>query len=67
MQARRRVKTDAIDLEAITELVLPGHGCRSRLVATITELTGRAMTAAGESGADATELLLAQLDRCFPG
>ena len=33
---RRRVKTDAIDLEAITELVLAGHGmpatgCRSRL------------------------------------
>ncbi len=26
VQGRRRVKTDAIDLEAITELVLAGHG-----------------------------------------
>ena len=31
VQGRRRVKTDAIDLEAITELVLAGHGCQSRL------------------------------------
>ena len=30
VQGRRRVKTDAIDLEAITELVLAGHGSRSR-------------------------------------
>lgn len=29
VQGRRRVKTDAIDLEAITELVLAGHGVAS--------------------------------------
>ena len=26
VQGRRRIKTDVIDLEAITELVLAGHG-----------------------------------------
>lgn len=44
VQGRRRVKTDAIDLEAITELVLAGHGVpvTARAVA-VTELTGWAM------------------------
>jgi transposase len=41
---RRRVKTDAIDLEAITELVLAGHGLPvTARTATVTELTGWAM------------------------
>jgi transposase len=44
VQGRRRVKTDAIDLEAITELVLAGHGVPvTARAATVTELTGWAM------------------------
>ena len=44
VQGRRRVRTDAIDLEAITALVLAGHGVpvTARAVA-VTELTGWAM------------------------
>src|SRR4030095_6805943 len=38
---RRGVKTDAIDLEAITELVLAGHGVPvTARTATVIELTG---------------------------
>jgi hypothetical protein len=41
VQGRRRVKTDAIDLEAITELVLAGHGVPvTARAAAVTELTG---------------------------
>jgi transposase len=67
---RRRVKTDAIDLEAITELVLAGRG--QPVVA--------AQTVFGELGAWAAHRtrrvavrtatknqLLGQLDRAFPG
>ena len=44
VQGRRRVKTDAIDLEAITELVLAGHGVPvTARSAVVTELTGWAM------------------------
>jgi transposase len=44
VQGRRRVKTDAIDLEAITELVLAGHGVPvTPRAAAVTELTGWAM------------------------
>ena len=44
VQGRRRVKTDAIDLEAITELVLAGHGIPiTACAAPVTELTGWAM------------------------
>ena len=44
VQGRRRVKTDAIDLEAITELVLAGHGIPlTACPAPVTELTGWAM------------------------
>ena len=44
VQGRRRVKTDAIDLEAITELVLAGHGMPvTARSARLTELTGWAM------------------------
>nr|WP_205629762.1 IS110 family transposase [Jiangella muralis] len=70
VQGRRRVKTDAIDLEAITELVLAGHG---------TPVTQRAVVI-GELAAWAAHRsrrvevrtalknqLLGQLDRAFPG
>jgi transposase len=41
VQGRRRVKTDAIDLEAITDLVLAGHGVPvTGRAAAIVELTG---------------------------
>jgi transposase len=44
VQGRRRLKTDAIDLEAITELVLAGHGIpMTARAATVTELRGWAM------------------------
>jgi hypothetical protein len=44
VQGRRRVKTDVIDLEAITELVLAGHGVSvTPRAAAVTELTGWAM------------------------
>jgi transposase len=49
VQGRRRVKTDAIDLEAISELVLAGHGIPvTACAAPVTELTaGRCTAAAG--------------------
>jgi transposase len=44
VQGRRRVRTDAIDLDAITELVLAGHGVPvAARSAAVTELTGWAM------------------------
>jgi transposase len=70
VQGRRRVKTDAIDLEAITELVLAGHGIPMRpRAAAVTELRGWAMHRGRRVLArTATKnQLLAQLDRCFPG
>lgn len=70
VQGRRRVKTDAVDLEAITELVLSGQG---------SPVTARAEVL-GELGAWVTHRrrrvetrtatknqLLAELDRAFPG
>ena len=70
VQGRRRVKTDAIDLEAITELVLAGQG---RLVTDRAEAVGelaawvghRARRVAVRSGLK--NQLLGQLDRAFPG
>lgn len=67
---RRRVKTDAIDLEAITELVLAGRG---RPVAGRDVLIGElAAWATHRSRRVATRSatknqLLGQLDRAFPG
>jgi transposase len=67
---RRRVKTDAIDLEAITELLLAGRG---RLVSDRGVLIGElAAWAAHRSRRVATRTatknqLLGQLDRAFPG
>ena len=53
VQGRRRVKTDAIDLEAITELVLAGHGVPvTARAAAVTELTGVG-DASHPAGADA--------------
>jgi transposase len=70
VQGRRRVKTDAIDLEAITELVLAGHGVAvTTRSATITELSGWAMHRSRRilTRTATKNQLLAQLDRCFPG
>jgi transposase len=70
VQGRRRVKTDAIDLEAITELVLAGHGVPvTARSATITELSGWAMHRGRrvQTRTATKNQLLAQLDRCFPG
>jgi transposase len=70
VQGRRRVKTDAIDLEAITELVLAGRG---------SPVTDRAMvlgelaawvhhrTRRVEARTAVKNQLLGQLDRAFPG
>jgi transposase len=70
VQGRRRVKTDAIDLEAITELVLAGHGVPvTARAAAVTELTGWAMQRGRRvlTRTATKNQLLAQLDRCFPG
>jgi transposase len=70
VQGRRRIKTDAIDLDAITELVLAGHGVPvTARSATITELTGWAMHRSSRiwTCTATKNQLLAQLDRCFPG
>lgn len=70
VQGRRRVKTDAIDLEAITELVLAGHGIPiTARAAAVTELTGWAMHRGRrvQTRTATKNQLLAQLDRCFPG
>jgi transposase len=70
VMGRRRVKTDAIDLDAITELLLAGRGVLiGEPVATIGEL---AAWAAHRHRRVATRTatknqLLGQLDRCFPG
>jgi transposase len=71
VQGRRRVKTDALDLEAITELILSGRGIR---------VGGGEAAVIGELGAWAAHRsrriqtrtatknqLLGQLDRAFPG
>lgn len=70
VMGRRRVKTDAIDLEAIAELVLAGRG---QPVADRGQVLGElAAWAAHRSRRVATRTatknqLLAQLDRAFPG
>jgi len=70
VQGRRRIKTDIIDLEAITELVLAGHG---RSVGDRDSVFGELSAWAGHrSRRVATRTatknqLLGQLDRAFPG
>lgn len=67
---RRRVKTDAIDLEAITELVLAGRGqvitdrgvCIGELAAWATHRSRRVAVRTATKNQ-----LLGQLDRAFPG
>jgi hypothetical protein len=70
VQGRRRVKTDAIDLEAITELVLASHGVAvTARAAAVTELTGWSMHRSRrvQTLTATKNQVLAQLDRCFPG
>jgi transposase len=70
VMGRRRVKTDALDLEAMTELLLAGGGVRvDHGVSVCGELTAwaghrhrRVMTRTATKNQ-----LLGQLDRCFPG
>jgi transposase len=70
VQGRRRVKTDAIDLEAITELLLSGQGVPvASREAVIIELAAWAAHRARRVSARTAvkNQLLGQLDRCFPG
>lgn len=70
VQGRRRVKTDAIDLEAITELVLAGHGTPvSERAEVIGELGAwvRHRSRRVEARKGLKNQLLGQLDRAFPG
>lgn len=69
VQGQRRIKTDAIDLEAITELLLAvrhaghhTHGDAGR----VSRLDRAPDSPAGHPHRDQTQLL-AQLDRSFPG
>nr|WP_193610875.1 transposase [Nocardioides lijunqiniae] len=70
VQGRRRVKTDAIDLEAITELVLAGHGVvvneRAALLGELTAWVGHRTRRVAARTAVKNQLL-GQLDRAFPG
>jgi transposase len=70
VQGRRRVKTDAIDLEAITELVLAGQGSVvTDRALVIGELAARVAhrTRRVEARTALKNQLLGQLDRAFPG
>lgn len=70
VQGRRRVKTDAIDLEAITELVLAGQGrVVTERALVIGELAARVAhrTRRVEARRATKNQLLGQLDRAFPG
>jgi transposase len=70
VMGRRRVKTDAIDLEAITELLLAGRGvvvvepppAVTQLAAWTAHRHRRVLTRTATKNQ-----LLSQLDRCFPG
>ena len=67
---RRRVKTDAIDLEAITELLLAGRGVPAAAGdAVLVELAAWAAHRTRRTAARAglKNQLLGQLDRSFPG
>jgi transposase len=70
VQGRRRVKTDAIDLEAITELILAGAGhAVSERDLVIGELAARVAHRSRrvEVRTATKNQLLGQLDRAFPG
>jgi transposase len=70
VQGRRRVKTDAIDLEAITELVLAGHGspvtAREQVIGELAAWSTH-RTRRVETRTATKNQLLGQLDRSFPG
>lgn len=70
VQGRRRVKTDAIDLEAITELVLSGRGvpvtARDGVVGELAAWSAH-RTRRVETRTATKNQLLGQLDRSFPG
>lgn len=70
VQGRRRVKTDAVDLEAITELVLAGRGSpvtvRERVIDELTAWSAHRIRRIEIRTATKNQLL-GQLDRSFPG
>lgn len=70
VQGRRRVKTDAIDLEAITELVLAGRGiavtARENVIGELAAWSAH-RTRRVETRTATKNQLLGQLDRSFPG
>jgi transposase len=70
VQGRRRVKTDAIDLEAITELVLAGRGvpvtAHEQLIGELTAWSTHRTRRVATRTATKNQLL-GQLDRSFPG
>ena len=70
VQGRRRVKTDAIDLEAITELVLAGQGApvtvHERVIGELTAWSAHRNRRVATRTATKNQLL-GQLDRSFPG
>lgn len=70
VQGRRRVKTDAIDLEAITELVLAGRGVavteRGGVVGELAAWVAHRVRRV-EARTAVKNQLLGQLDRAFPG
>jgi transposase len=70
VMGRRRVKTDAIDLEAITELVLAGHGhdvAGADLVAGELTAWSAHRSRRVQLRTATKNQLLGQLDRAFPG
>lgn len=70
VQGRRRVKTDAFDLEAITEMLLAGHGIpvtvRTVVVDQLRAWTAHRTRRVATLTATKNQLL-GQLDRAFPG
>jgi transposase len=70
VRGRRRVKTDAIDLEAITELVLAGGGCpvtgREQVLGELAAWSSHRTRRVATRTATKNQLL-GQLDRSFPG
>jgi transposase len=67
---RRRVKTDALDLEAMTELLLAGRGLvvtePPKLIGELTAWAAHRHRRVATRTATKNQLL-GQLDRCFPG
>lgn len=70
VQGRRRVKTDVIDLEAITELVLAGYGLpvsdRDVVIGEVSAWAVHRSRRVATRSATKNQLL-GQLDRAFPG